>query len=109
MAQLYCPLQFIGARGKLCCNPLTLAEAISNDFEVRQSDSWWQYGDPDFPEWWCDYQISDPYAIALRALLDIDGDGGCIFDMILEVGLSSQDAASCDIGRSLWVWAIRNG
>jgi len=90
------------------CKPLSLAEAIRRDSDLLQShedeDSY-----SEFAAWWSSYQPIEPFAIALRALLSTDGDGESIFRILTDHGLSLQGAAECDIGRSLWFWAVRNG
>ena len=92
-----------------CCEPLTLKEAVSNDHRLINSQPWSLSGIIQFPEWWSSYQSNDPSSIALRALLETEGDGESILGMIIKSGLNLKDAKCCDIGRSLWFWAARKG
>ncbi|MCJ1472235.1 hypothetical protein MMC13_000882 [Lambiella insularis] len=83
-----------------CCEPLTLEKAIHDDYKLEESEAWWKYGEPEFPEWWSQYQPNDPSAIALSALFETEGN---------ESGFNLKGAKNCDVGRSLWFWAVRNG
>ncbi len=92
-----------------CCPPLRVDEGILVDAVILRPKSWWGAVNPNFEEWWSLNEARDPSAIALRSLFETNGDGESIFHMILEAGLRLEDAARCDIGRSLWFWAIRKG
>lgn len=97
------------------CEPLSLAVAVQEDFKLLLPDSeeavrTLSLGSLGrFPEWWSLYQPKDPSAIALRALLDSEGNGEAVFHLLMNHGLQITDAADCDIGRCLWFWAVRKG
>lgn len=94
------------------CEPLSLAVAVQEDFKVLLPDSEEavrRLSLGRFPEWWSLYQPKDPSAIALRALLDTEGNGEAVFYLLMNHGLQITDAVDCDIGRCLWFWAVRKG
>ena len=94
------------------CEPLSLAVAVQEDFKVLLPDSEEavrRLSLGRFPEWWSLYQPKDPSAIALRALLDTEGNGEAVFYLLMNHGLQITDAVACDIGRCLWFWAVRKG